>query len=123
MRWIPSWAWPVPNGVEYILSFINDKQVLFHLHLGEFVDHFQILFMYAENFALPVAEVGVWDGAKPCCLLLGSCYNFLSELRIDGVWLGALRLITLEEPGIIRKDIGTSMADEIVDVLSVDLFV
>ena len=99
MRRISGRARPIPNRVEYILPLVNDEQVLLDFHLGEFVDHFQVFFVDAKNFALPVAEVRVGDGSEPACLLLGSCcYNFLPELRIACVRLALGWLITLEQP-------------------------
>ena len=52
------------NGVEHILPIFLHEQILLHLHFSEFCDHFEILLVNAQHFALPIAKVRVRDRAE-----------------------------------------------------------
>ena len=78
--------------------------------------------MDAEHIAFPVVQVGVWDRAKPGRVLLRNRNDPFSILSLSRKNL-TCRLVALEEPRVILEDIRTSVPNEVVYVLSVNIFV
>ena len=109
------------NGVENILPIFLHEQVLLHLHFSEFRHHFEVLLVNAQHFALPVAKVRVRDGAESSCMLFRRSNHLLCELGLGRVH--RRRLVAMEYAWVVDEYIGSSVPDQVVDVLAVNLFI
>ena len=77
--------------------------------------------MNAQHFALPIAKVRIRDGAESSCMLFRRSNHLLCELGLGRVH--RRRLVAMEYARVVDEYIGSSVPDQVVDVLTVNLFI
>ena len=77
--------------------------------------------MNAQHFALSIAKVRVGDGAQSSSMIIRRSNHLLCELGLGGV--RGRRLVAMEYARVVDENIGSSVADQVVDVLAVNLFI
>ena len=78
--------------------------------------------MDSKHRALPITKIGVGNCAQSSRILFRCRDDLVSKLILLVVYY-CRRLIARKQTRVVRENIGTSVSDEIIDILAVDFFV